>query len=132
MKKERFDELCLLIRRSWTRDEGVVVELATSTGIPSLQLCVGRFRNPDFVADRCVVWDGDKLAYEGAIMNTCLLALLNRRHICRCHITSVRQMGSNRKGEDMCLGSCDTCRKECSLRKASAVKVTAQATAETL
>lgn len=119
MKVSDFSALGSLIRRTWTRKEGVILRMRRfGTQDEELLLCVGGARNPELVAHDCIVWRGDSKVYDGALDSADLRHLLTEAKVCYCEVTNARLMEHSAAGTFVCLlaSAASNCTKECPLK----------------
>lgn len=118
MKSNDFSVLCSLVRRNWTRREGVILRMhELGSDAPELLLCVGGARNPDLVARECIVWSGDSQVYAGILESPDLRQVLTNANVCYCEITNARLMEHDATGTFVCLLASNTeCTKDCPLK----------------
>lgn len=123
MTEEKFDSLYALIRKGWSKRNGIVVRLQRAEDDSSpLLLCVGCLSNPGFIAQNCKLWNGDDLLYDGPIVSDKLKQLLKDNNICHAEVSTAKRLDVS-NGVFTCLGDKAACDKNCALRKAKKAQV---------
>lgn len=125
MDNADFKDFCTSVRQTWTRQEGVVLKLKTSTyGRKTWRLCAGNHRNDGLAARKVVLWDGEDILYDGPLMARALQHILTRKGICCGELTTVKQLNKKAKGVFKCFkGPNTTCPKSCKLKHVPVVQV---------
>ena len=118
VKTSDFASLCSLVRKTWTRREGVILRMhQLGSEDPEVLLCVGGAKNPDLTARECIVWYGDSRIYEGPLESDSLKTLLTDSKVCYCEITNARLMEHDASGTFLCLLAGNSeCTQDCPLK----------------
>ena len=123
MTNEKFNELVDLIRKAWTKKQGIVVRLQQQEDDRHpLLMCIGAMSNTGFVPQNCKVWQHDELLYDGKINSKDLVKLLTEYDICYAEVNNVKRLDVHR-GIYTCLGDRETCPAQCELRNAKKAQI---------
>lgn len=117
MTTEAFNQMCLLLRKQWTKRQGALFRLQREEDDSSpLVLCAGAILNQAFRAEYCKVWQGDNLLYEGEIESPKLQELLSLHDICFGELNIATKLDV-KEGPCYCFGDPQLCDKECRFRQ---------------
>lgn len=123
MTDEQFNQLIQLVRKAWTKRNGIIIRLQQQEeDRHPLLMCVGALANTGFIPQNCKVWQHDDLLYDGKIASEGLKGLLNEHEICYAEVNNVKRLDVNR-GVYVCLGDRTSCQNACELRKAKKAQV---------
>ena len=123
MTTEQFQQLIQLIRKAWTKRNGIVIRLQKQEeDRHPLMLCVGAMANTGFIAQNCKVWQHDDLLYEGPLTSEDLKQLLTEQKICYAEVNNVKRLDVKR-GVYVCFGNREECIHDCELRRAKKAQV---------
>ena len=123
MTTEQFQQLIQLVRKAWTKRNGIVIRLQSQEDDRHpLLLCVGAMANTGFIAQNCKVWQHDDLLYEGPLNSDDLCNLLTEHDICYTEVNNVKRLDVKR-GVYVCLGNREECQLDCELRRAKKAQV---------
>lgn len=129
MNNTVFEDLCTCIRQAWSRKEGVIAKMKTSSdGRKTLTMCVGSFHNNELTAQKCMLWAEDDLLYEGPFMTPKFRHILTENHICYIEITNARLMERGKKGVFKCLKQGNCTSTTCTLKKGQTFQATPEVT----
>jgi hypothetical protein len=117
MTPHNFKRMCCDIRRHWTRKDGLVALVGTGGWKRVLRLCVSSTDNNGLVAENCVVWDGDEVAYKGPLENDGLKEALTAAAVCRGELCTGLDMAAGRTGKRFCYGTRSNCPAACPLAR---------------
>lgn len=123
MTIEQFQLMIQLVRKAWTKRNGIIIRLQRQEDDRHpLLLCVGALANKGFIAQNCKVWQHDDLLYEGPLNSDDLKQLLDEQQICYAEINHVKRLDVHR-GLYTCLGDRSTCQYDCELRRAKKAQI---------
>lgn len=110
MDTTQFKQLIKKIEANYTSCTGSIAQMRGCNKHNPLSICCSSFRNEgEFVPTQCIVWDDNKIVYEGKLKSGLLKAKLNKYKRCCAEITSADEIEANTPGEFICFGDPETC-----------------------
>ena len=110
MDTTQFKQLIKKIEANYTSCTGSIAQMRGCNKHNPLSICCSSFRNEgEFVPTQCIVWDDNKIVYEGKLKSGLLKAKLNKYKRCCAEITSADEIEANTPGEFLCFGDPDNC-----------------------
>lgn len=101
------------VARRWTRASGLVVKLQGKTKTPlNAWLNIGIKGNTGLLVEKCTLWQGNTLLFEGSIRAPELKECLTALGACLAGYTTVRDIDKGKKPRLVCHGNVETCRFE--------------------
>lgn len=111
MDKTQFRSLVTKIQSNYTSCTGAVAQMRGVNRHYPVSICVSSFRNNnEFVPTECIVWDDNKILFEGKLTSGYLRRKLSCRELCCAEITSADEIELNTPGEFMCFGDPEKCK----------------------
>lgn len=110
MDSTQFKQLIKKIEANYTSCTGSIAQMRGCNKHMPISICCSAFRNEgEFVPTECIVWDDNKIIYEGKLESGILRAKLNKYKRCCAEITSADEIETNTPGEFLCFGDPDNC-----------------------
>lgn len=108
------------VAHRWTRASGLVVKLQGKTKAPlNAWLTVGIKGNTGLLVEKCTLWHGGSLLFEGSLRAPELKEHITELGACLAGYTTVRDIDKGKKPKYVCHGGMETCRFEtCPLKAA--------------
>lgn len=121
MTQDQFNSLISETVAMYSSSQGSILYLREQgNNSEPISICLSSLRNQNrIVPSECIVWDDDRVLYEGNIRSKKLYNKLKKYSFCCAEITSARDL-NKRRGELCCLG----CREECDNKKCPCKKET--------
>lgn len=80
------------IQLHWDKSAGLVVDLVNVTGNKIARLTVGPLTNHALIAEKCLIWKGDKLVHDGKIDCPEVRKMLTSMRIVKAEFTSAARL----------------------------------------
>lgn len=110
MDSTQFKQLIKKIEANYTSCTGSIAQMRGCNKHMPISICCSAFRNEgEFVPTECIVWDDNKIIYQGKLKSGILKAKLNKYKRCCAEITSADEIEANTPGEFLCFGDPDNC-----------------------
>lgn len=110
MDSTQFKQLIKKIEANYTSCTGSIAQMRGCNKHMPISICCSAFRNEgEFVPTECIVWDDNKIIYQGKLKSGILKAELNKYKRCCAEITSADEIEANTPGEFLCFGDPDNC-----------------------
>lgn len=110
MDSTQFKQLIKKIEANYTSCTGSIAQMRGCNKHMPISICCSAFRNEgEFVPTECIVWDDNKIIYQGKLKSGILKAKLNKYKRCCAEITSADEIETNTSGEFLCFGDPDNC-----------------------
>lgn len=110
MDSIQFKQLIKKIEANYTSCTGSIAQMRGCNKHMPISICCSAFRNEgEFVPTECIVWDDNKIIYQGKLKSGILKAKLNKYKRCCAEITSADEIETNTPGEFLCFGDPDNC-----------------------
>lgn len=110
MDSTQFKQLIKKIEANYTSCTGSIAQMRGCNKHMPISICCSAFRNEgEFVPTECIVWDDNKIIYQGKLKSGILKAKLNNYKRCCAEITSADEIEANTPGEFLCFGDPDNC-----------------------
>lgn len=110
MDSTQFKQLIKKIEANYTSCTGSIAQMRGCNKHMPISICCSAFRNEgEFVPTECIVWNDNKIIYQGKLKSGILKAKLNKYKRCCAEITSADEIEANTPGEFLCFGDPDNC-----------------------
>lgn len=110
MDSTQFKQLIKKLEANYTSCTGSIAQMRGCNKHMPISICCSAFRNEgEFVPTECIVWDDNKIIYQGKLKSGILKAKLNKYKRCCAEITSADEIEANTPGEFLCFGDPDNC-----------------------
>ena len=110
MDSTQFKQLIKKIEANYTSCTGSIAQMRGCNKHMPISICCSAFRNEgEFVPTACIVWNDNKIIYQGKLKSGILKAKLNKYKRCCAEITSADEIEANTPGEFLCFGDPDNC-----------------------
>lgn len=101
------------LKSAYSTAHGVIGQLKVTGSRYPWSLCVSTMRNAGkLIPDSCILWDSEKLKFQGKLSSCALKRRLDKADPCRLEITNSEDMESG-SGDFICLKDPCSCTQKC-------------------
>lgn len=110
MTQDRFDALVGTLQGTFTSATGSLADCTCKKG-STLTITCSSMRNPGLIATDCVIWEHERLRYQGRLSCYRVKQILTRHKVCKAEVRTVEDIENQLRGVQVCLGDLSACKK---------------------